>query len=97
MQFEKIFCAVRLSYVEITGGTDMRASLRAMLLGACLTAISVGGTTLASAEPAAASAARAPVVAVTKHTGTFNGQKVAYKAIVAETILTDAAATPSRT
>ena len=73
----------------------MRASLRAMLLGACLTAISIGGTAAASAEPAAASAVRAPVVAVTKHAGTFNGQKLAYKAIVAETILTDAAGAPT--
>lgn len=65
----------------------MHASLRALLIGACLMATPVGGV---MAAPSAA-ATRAPVVAETRHAGTFNGQKVAYKAIVAETFLTDAA------
>ena len=42
-----------------------------------------------TASPAAA--ARTPVVAVTHHAGTFNGEKVKYDAIVAETFLKDAA------
>lgn len=71
----------------------MRASLRALLLGACLTAMTAGGAV--AAQPAPAIAGRAPVVAETRHVGTFNGQKVAYKAIVAETILTDGAGAPT--
>lgn len=71
----------------------MRASLRALLLGACLTAMTAGGAV--AAQPAPAIAVRAPVVAETRHVGTFNGQKVAYKAIVAETILTDGAGAPT--
>jgi carboxypeptidase C (cathepsin A) len=39
--------------------------------------------------------ARAAVVATTHHAGTFNGQKVTYDAIVAETFLKDAAGAPA--
>jgi len=48
----------------------------------------------ASAAPATADA-RAPRVAVTKHAGVFNGQKLTYTATVAETFLNDAAGKPA--
>lgn len=70
----------------------MRASLRALLMGACLTLAPMGAEAVLAAPSAAV---RAPVVATTQHVGTFNGQKVAYKAIVAETFLTDAGGAPS--
>ena len=70
----------------------MRASLRALLMGACLTLAPMGAGAVLAAPSAAV---RAPVVATTQHVGTFNGQKVAYKAIVAETFLTDGAGAPT--
>ena len=70
----------------------MRASLRALLMGACLTLAPMGAGAVLAAQSAAV---RAPVVATTQHVGTFNGQKVAYKAIVAETFLTDGAGAPT--
>lgn len=45
--------------------------------------------------PAAASAVRAPRIAVTPHRGTFNGQPVTYTATVAETFLNDASGAPA--
>ena len=59
--------------------------------------LGVAGVLLAAPVAAAAqtaspvAAARTPVVAVTHHAGTFNGEKVKYDAIVAETFLKDAA------
>lgn len=55
---------------------------------------------LLAASPAAAQAQtaagfRAPVMAVTQHAGRFNAQPVKYKAIVAETFVTEAKATAS--
>lgn len=72
----------------------MRTSLHALLLGASLAATLVGQTAAQTTMPAA-SAARAPVVAETRHSVTINGQKVAYKAIVAETFLRDASGAPT--
>jgi carboxypeptidase C (cathepsin A) len=43
-----------------------------------------------SQTPPAASAERRPLSAETKHTGRFNDQKVAYRAVVAETFVPDA-------
>ena len=52
-------------------------------------------TALAQAATPAAAAPRAPVVAITQHAGTFNGQKVKYDAIVAETFLKEAVGAPA--
>jgi carboxypeptidase C (cathepsin A) len=60
-----------------------------------LRSIFIAGVLLAAPLGAVAAPARAPVVAVTQHSGVFNGEKVAYKAIVAETLLTDAAGAPT--
>jgi carboxypeptidase C (cathepsin A) len=54
-----------------------------------LRSIFMAGVLLAAPMGAVAEPARAPVVAVTQHAGVFNGERVAYKAIVAETLLTD--------
>lgn len=58
--------------------------LRALLMAGALVALAPAPVALA--QPAAAVA---PRVAETRHAGVFNGQKVAYKAIVAETVLRD--------
>lgn len=63
-------------------------SVASLLLAAPITA-------LAQAATPAAAAPRAPVVAITQHAGTFNGQKVKYDAIVAETFLKDAVGAPA--
>lgn len=78
---------------QLSGGMNMRTTLRALLVGACLAATMSG--VAAARPPVAASAVRAPVVAETRHSGVFNGQKVAYKAIVAETFLRDASGAPT--
>lgn len=68
--------------------------LRALLMAGAVLAAAPG--TAALAQPAAPlTASRAPVVAVTQHSGVFHGQKVAYKAIVAETFLTDEKGAPT--
>lgn len=59
----------------------MRALLTAALLFAAL--------------PAAAQPAPAPRSFVTEHRGTFHGRKIAYRATVAETVLTDAKNVPT--
>ena len=56
-----------------------------------LRSLFIAGVLLAAPLGAIAEPARAPVVAVTQHAGVFNGERVAYKAIVGETLLTDAA------
>ena len=68
----------------------MRKSVLLLSVASLLLAAPV--TSLA-APPAAI--ARASVVATTQHAGTFNGQKVTYDAIVAETFLKDAAGAPA--
>lgn len=70
----------------------MRKSVLLLSVASLLLAGPVAG--LAQTAPPAA-AARAPVVATTQHAGTFNGQKVKYDAIVAETFLKNAAGAPA--
>jgi carboxypeptidase C (cathepsin A) len=61
---------------------------------AMLTATALPAMAQAPRAPAA-SEARVPRVAITKHEGTFNGQKVRYTATVAETFLNDASGKPA--
>lgn len=70
----------------------MRKSV--LLLSVASLLLAAPATVLAqAARPAAA--LRAPVVAITPHAGTFNGEKVKYDAIVAETFLNDPAGGPA--
>lgn len=69
----------------------MRKPVLLLSVASLLLAAPVAG--LAQTSPPAA--ARAPVVANTQHAGTFNGQKVKYDAIVAETFLQDEAGAPA--
>lgn len=61
----------------------------AMLAGAALPAVAQAPAIPATSE------ARTPRVAVTRHEGVFNGQKVRYTATVAETFLDDASGKPA--
>lgn len=63
------------------------------LLAACV--VAAGSALAQSAPPAQAPAPTTPRVAVTKHEGVFNGQKVRYTATVAETFLNDASGKPA--
>ncbi len=67
-------------------------SIRALALAAVALQVL---TSAARAEQMAAAAERTPLVAVTHHEGRFNGQKVPYTAIVAETFLKDADGKPA--
>ncbi|MBX3484886.1 hypothetical protein [Phenylobacterium sp.] len=62
-------------------------------IAACLALASPGWA--AAQAPAEAAAVRAPRVAVTKHEGVFNGEKVKFTATVAEVFLNDAAGRPA--
>ena len=67
-------------------------SIRAVALAAV---VSCACTGVAQAGQTTAAAERTPLVAVTHHEGRFNGQKVRYTAIVAETFLKDAYGKPA--
>lgn len=70
----------------------MRKSV--LLLSVASLLLAAPAAALAQTAPPVA-VARAPVVATTQHIGAFNGQKVKYEAIVAETFLKDAAGAPA--
>ena len=89
---------IRRLLARFESGLGMRMTMRvASGLAAFGMTLLVFGATPAPAQPASAVTAdvRKPRVAVTQHSGTFNGQAVRYTATVAETFLNDATGKPA--